>query len=73
MKEKTDAGQLYMSAHILGMAMDFDIKDLDADKSRLWIAVNKEKLPYNIRLERNVGWVHLDVYDNGNKLTFFQP
>ena len=72
-KEKTLANQLYMSAHILGMAMDFDVEGMSADEVRVWIAVNKDKLPYNIRLERGTAWVHLDVYDNGTKLTFFNP
>ncbi len=72
-KDKTLANQLYMSAHVLGMAMDFDVENMTADDTRLWIALNKDKLPYNMRLEKNVDWVHLDVYNNGNKLTFFEP
>lgn len=72
-KDKTLAGELYMSAHNLGMAVDFDVQGMTADDVRLWIAVNKDKLPYNMRLEKSVDWVHLDVYNNGNKLTFFNP
>jgi len=72
-KGKTINDELYMSAHCLGMAVDFDVKGMTADDVRLWIAVNKDKLPYNMRLEKNVSWTHLDCYNNGSKLTFFEP
>ena len=72
-REKTLKNQIYLSAHVLGLAVDFDVQDMTADEVRLWIAVNKDKLPYNMRLEKNTTWVHLDCFNNGNKLTFFNP
>jgi hypothetical protein len=70
-KDKTTAGELYLSAHMLGKAADFHVQDMDADEVRVWIAVNKANLPYPIRLEKNVSWVHLDVEDSGVKVGFF--
>lgn len=73
-KEKTLKNQLYLSAHVLGMAVDFNVHGMTDGEVAVWIAYNKDKLPYNMRLERDtVGWTHLDVFDNGNKLTFFNP
>ena len=71
-KGKTIKDELYMSAHCLGMAVDFNVEGLTEADIHLWIAVNKDKLPYNMRIENDtIGWVHLDCYNNGNKLTFF--
>lgn len=73
-KEKTLRNQIYLSAHVTGRAIDFSVQDLDSAEVAIWIAYNKAKLPYNLRIEREtVGWTHLDSYDNGNKLTFINP
>jgi hypothetical protein len=71
-KDKTNKGQLYLSAHILGKAFDFDVEGMTADEVRIWIALNKDKLPYNIRLEEGVSWVHMDCEDTGKKISFFK-
>ena len=70
-KGKTNRGEIYLSAHVLGRAFDFDVDDMDADEVRVWLALNKSKLPYNIRLEKDVGWVHLDTYDTDSKIYLF--
>lgn len=70
-KEKTTAGEIYVSAHILGKAADFHVDGMTAEEVRLWIVANKSKLPCNIRLEKGVNWVHLDVEDGGDKVVFF--
>jgi len=70
-KDKTIKGQLYMSAHRQGLAVDFDVKGMTAQEVREWISNNIILFPHNIRLERGVNWVHLDVFDIGNKLTYF--
>ena len=72
-KEKSDKGELYVSAHLLGKGYDADIKGLTAEEVRLWLSKNKDKLPYNIRVEKGVKWLHIDVYDTGNKITFINP
>lgn len=72
-KQKCLNNQVYLSAHILGRAFDFDVEDMTAGEVRLWIAVNKAMLPYNIRLENDVSWCHMDTYDTGNKVYIFKP
>ena len=72
-KEACNKGDVYLSAHILGRGFDFNVENMEADEVRIWLALNKNKLPYNIRLESNVPWVHCDTYDNGNRLTLFNP
>lgn len=71
--DKCLQGQIYVSPHILGKAYDFDVEGMDAAEVRVWIAINKEKLPYPIRLENNVNWVHLDTENTGVKLQLFNP
>jgi hypothetical protein len=43
-----------------------------AAEVRLWLVENEKKLPYSIRLENNVEWIHLDVRQvDGRKIVFF--
>lgn len=65
---------VYMSSHILGKAVDFDAKGLSAEQARQMIKKNADKLPYPIRLEEGVNWVHIDVLDthNSKKITTFK-
>lgn len=72
-KQKCISNEVYLSAHILGRAFDFDVEDMTAGEVRVWIAKNKDKLPYNIRLENHIDWVHLDSYDMGVKVYIFNP
>ena len=66
-KDKIKAGELYMSAHTMGKAVDFDVEDMKADEVRLWLAKNGKFLPYPIRVESGVSWVHMDVFDNNTE------
>lgn len=70
-KGKTSA---YMSAHITGNGVDFSCPGKTAEEVRQIIKDKQNKLPCNIRLEQDVNWVHIDVYDNGsnNKITYFK-
>lgn len=57
---------IYLSAHMLGKAIDFDVKGMTAIEVRQWIKDNERLFPCKIRLERNIkgkpiSWVHLDV------------
>jgi hypothetical protein len=72
-REKTIAGQIYLSAHCNGAGIDFDVSGMTADEVRRWIYQNQILLPYNVRLENGVTWVHLDVFDagTGNKVSYF--
>lgn len=63
----------YMSAHNFGQGVDMTFKGMSAKDVRRWIIKNQHKLPYNIRLETDVSWVHLDVRGGKDKITFFKP
>lgn len=66
-KSKTDKGILYISPHMLGMALDFDAKGMTAEEARNKIVKNVDLLPFPIRLESGVSWVHMDTYFEGDK------
>lgn len=66
----------YLSAHVTGCGVDFDAKGYTAEQARQKIIANANLLPYPIRLESGVNWVHIDVYDvpgNDNKVVLFNP
>lgn len=52
---------VYLSAHCLGKAGDFTITGMTAEQARTLIKANASLLPCNIRMERNVSWLHFDV------------
>lgn len=62
----TKKNQQYLSAHILGKAIDFDVKGLSAEQARQKIRAAQSSMPYNFRLEKGVNWVHYDVLDLNN-------
>jgi len=69
-KGRTEKDDLYLSAHVLGKAIDFDVKGMTAEEVRNWLIKNKDRLPCKIRLEHKkdgepINWVHLDVYWEG--------
>lgn len=65
---------VYVSAHVTGNAVDFTTNSKSAEEVRQLIRDNQDKLPYKIRLEEGVSWVHTDCYDPGfyNKITTFK-
>lgn len=69
MHNKTIEGKLYLSAHIMGKGVDFDVKGMTADQVRTWIVDHADLFPYKIRLEnkiiktgKTITWVHLDTF-----------
>lgn len=72
-RTKTDSRNLYMSAHSLGKAVDMESPKMTAQQMRDKIAEKADLLPYNVRIERDVSWLHIDTYDagNGEKITYF--
>jgi hypothetical protein len=72
-RDKCMQGQIYVSPHILGRAYDFDVEGMAAAEVRVWLAINKDKIPYPIRLENNVNWVHMDSEETGLKVQIFNP
>lgn len=71
--DKSKANKIYLSAHVNGAGIDFIPSGMTAEQARQKIRDNSDKLPFPIRLEKNVSWVHLDVYDymNGKKINEF--
>ena len=72
---KTKAGKLYLSAHVFGQALDFDVKGMSAEEVRDWISAHSDELPHPVRLENAVSWVHLDVAvkEGQAKVYIFNP
>jgi hypothetical protein len=50
-----------------GTGIDFDVKGMCAEEVRQWIERNQILLPYAVRLEDAVSWVHLDLRNDGTK------
>lgn len=71
--EKVRLEKVYMSTHMQGNGIDFDVKGMTAQEVREWIVKNQILLPYPVRLEADVNWVHLDLRTDGKqgKVTFF--
>jgi len=60
------------SKHKIGEAVDFIVKGITADEMRLWLKCNQNEMPYPIRLEVGVSWVHLDVAnETSEKIIYF--
>lgn len=73
-KDKSKKGQIYMSAHCNGAALDYDVPGKTAEFVRKRIISHSDKFPFKIRLENNVSWVHQDIYDDidsYSKVTLF--
>lgn len=66
-KDKTKAGQLYLSGHTIGKAVDFSSGAMSAVAIRRWIRANIGSCPWPIRIEDDKSaptWVHIDVMNN---------
>lgn len=72
-KDKTQRGRIYMSAHSQGQGIDFDVESMQAHEVRKLIIEIQEELPYPIRLENHVCWVHMDVRETGSQVYVFNP
>ena len=55
------------SQHKLGKAVDLICHKMSAEEMRQKIEANKDKLPYQIRIERAVNWLHLDTKGSDSK------
>ena len=65
-KDKSAKGISYLSAHVNGAAFDFVSKYMSAADMRKLIKENASLLPYNVRIEADVTWLHIDCYDDGS-------
>lgn len=72
-KDAIAQNRLYVSPHMLGQAIDFDVMGMVAEEVRQWLVKNKASLPHPIRLENGTTWVHLDVQNTGQKVYLFNP
>lgn len=73
-KDKTLKNQIYLTAHANGAGADFVFgpkSGMTAAKARDLIKANKDLLPYNVRIEKAVTWLHIDCYDTGEKVNEF--
>lgn len=57
-KEK---GKVYLSAHVLGKAGDFSVQGMTAQEARSRIRNMAGLLPYPLRMESGVSWLHIDT------------
>lgn len=69
---KTKSKKIYMSSHILGKAVDFNVDGMTAEEVRKWIITHQNEIPYPICLEADVSWVHLDMRDKGRQVYVFK-
>lgn len=67
--------KLYVSPHLMGKAVDFDVKGKSAGYVRGWIVTHQELFPFKIRLEDKVSWIHMDVVweEKNSNVYLFQP
>ena len=72
---KTQAGIIYVSPHFLGKADDYDVQGMVAEEVRQWILAHQNDLPYPIRFEKGVTWVHMDCEEaiTGEKVQLVNP
>ena len=70
---KSKGNVLYLSSHCFGRAFDAVSAKMSAEQMRQKIVANAYKLPYPIRIESNVTWLHVDLnmLPNAPKITFF--
>lgn len=59
---------VYLSGHIFGKAGDFTISGMTAEDARRRIKAAAHLLPYPVRLEAGVTWLHFDVMDTDDEV-----
>lgn len=64
----------YLSAHVTGKGFDLSSSAMSAEEMRLKIAENLDLLPCKVRIEQDVNWLHIDVYDEmqSSKIKYFK-
>lgn len=56
-----EKSSVYLSSHILGKAGDFTVQGMTAQEARSRIRDNAHMLPYPLRMEGGVNWLHIDT------------
>lgn len=57
----------YLSGHVLWCGGDWSFEGYEAEQMRQEIKKIAHLLPYPIRLEKDVSWVHIDTLEYGRK------
>lgn len=67
-------GKVSIQGNCLGRAFDVTVSGMEAEAARKIIVDDSDKLPYPIRLEDGVSWLHVDTMDlcNEQKVTLFK-
>jgi hypothetical protein len=73
--QKTQAGKIYVSPHFLGKADDYDVQGRVPEEVRQFLIQHQTELPFPIRLEKGVPWVHMDSEEpiTGEKVQLVDP
>ena len=63
---------LYLSAHMFGKAIDFDVEGMSVKEVHDWILKNADLFPYQLRIERTLKgkyltWNHIDIIQDESK------
>ena len=61
---KTKKGILYMTSHANGGGFDFTTAKFSAQECRDKIKAKANMFPCKVRCEKDVTWIHFDIYDN---------
>jgi hypothetical protein len=72
-RAKTNKGIIYVSPHFTGQGTDSDVKGMISEEARQWLIKHQDEIPYPIRLEKDVTWLHQDSRDAGQKVTLVNP
>ena len=72
-REKSMLEKPYLSDHVLARGVDFNVQGMTAQEVRDWLEEHKEELPYNVRIEKDVNWVHLGngLLGQTEKISYF--
>ncbi len=57
----SEKNAVYLSSHVLGKAADFTVQGMTAQEARSLIRNHASLLPYPLRMEGGVSWLHIDV------------
>ena len=63
-RSKTLKREIYLTAHANGAGIDVTCETLSAEQMRQLIKKNADKFPMKVRIEKDVTWLHFDVYDD---------
>lgn len=72
-KNKTIKGVLSISAHSTGKGWDLTSPNMTAEEMRKKIKAKSYLLPYPVRIEKDIDWLHIDCYNDNDdeKITYF--